>query len=289
MKTILTVIVTLCVSTYLQAQTIEKFSIDSGGASSTSIDGTIEILYTIGEVMVQERSAGNIQVSEGFINPTQLSITVNATVFLQGPIDDPTTPGLMNDDLREDDLIPNTSPYNDGLLTTAAVLNVTGTDAIVDWVWVELRDATDRTIALEGRSALLQRDGNIVGVDGVSAVSFNATADNYYVLISHRNHLSILSATPVAIDGATFVDLSSDPLDVFGNTNAVAAMGGGIYALYGGDFNEDGQILNTDIAGVLPLSGTSGYSNSDSNMDGQTLNTDIQLIIQPNSGRGIQY
>ena len=48
------------------AQSIEKFSIDSGGAS-TSTDG-IQMLYTIGEVNVQELSASDIYLSEGFIN-----------------------------------------------------------------------------------------------------------------------------------------------------------------------------------------------------------------------------
>jgi hypothetical protein len=204
-------------------------------------------------------------------------------------MDNPSTPGLMDDDLRSNTLIPTNSPYSDGIMTTAPVLAVTGNDAIVDWVWVELRNSADRAIVIEGRSALLQRDGNIVDVDGTSTIDFDAAADNYYVLIQHRNHLSILSAVPVAVGGETTVDLSSDPLDVFGDINAVADMGSGIYALYGGDFNGDGNILNTDITGALPLSGTSGYSNSDANMDGQTLNTDIQLIIQPNSGRGIQY
>lgn len=56
-------------------QTIEKFSIDSGGQSIST--GNIQMLYTIGEVNVQELSVGNIQISEGFINPdtsTTLSI-----------------------------------------------------------------------------------------------------------------------------------------------------------------------------------------------------------------------
>jgi|SRR5690554_5789895 len=65
MKTILSLIIGLtCLQT--QAQTIEKFSIDNGGASTTN--GDIAIVYTIGEVNVQELNAGNIYLSEGFIN-----------------------------------------------------------------------------------------------------------------------------------------------------------------------------------------------------------------------------
>ncbi len=50
------------------SQTIEKSSIDSGGASVTV--GNIQLLYTIGEVFVAERSAATISVSEGFISAT---------------------------------------------------------------------------------------------------------------------------------------------------------------------------------------------------------------------------
>lgn len=49
-----------------QAQTIDKFSIDSGG-NNVAIDN-IHVLYTIGEVIVQEFNMGNLQVSSGFIN-----------------------------------------------------------------------------------------------------------------------------------------------------------------------------------------------------------------------------
>ena len=281
-------ILTLLLIVFAKAQSIEKFSIDSGGASAST--GGIEILYTIGEVNVQELNAGGIIVSEGFINPIQLQVTLNPKLFLQGPINAPVSAGLMNDDLRVGGFLPTTSPYTDGLTVNASVFTPTGSDAIVDWVWVELRDGLDNSIIIEAKSALLQRDGDVVDIDGVSAVSFNQSSGNYFVAINHRNHLGIISAIPVALSsGTTTVDLSSDPLAVLGGTNAVVDMGAGIYAIYGGDFNGDGQILNTDITSVLLITGTSGYSNGDADLNGQILNTDIQLIIQPNSGKGQQY
>ncbi|MDY0090538.1 MAG: T9SS type A sorting domain-containing protein [Flavobacteriaceae bacterium] len=66
MKHILTFIIGFgCL--WAQAQTIEKFSIDSGCYSTSN--GNITVLYTIGEVNVQELNAGNILLSEGFISP----------------------------------------------------------------------------------------------------------------------------------------------------------------------------------------------------------------------------
>lgn len=69
----------LCIGTQLYPQSIEKFSVDSGGASSQI--GNLGILYTIGEVNVQEANVANIIISEGFINPDN-SGALSVTSFL---------------------------------------------------------------------------------------------------------------------------------------------------------------------------------------------------------------
>ncbi len=45
---------------------IEQSSISSGGTSSSN--GTVSMIYSIGEVAVNEISSGNIHISEGFIS-----------------------------------------------------------------------------------------------------------------------------------------------------------------------------------------------------------------------------
>ncbi len=81
MKHILTFIISFgCL--WAQAQTIEKFSIDSGGNSTSS--SNIFVLYTIGEVNVQELNAGNILLSEGFIS-SDFGETLN--IGYEGSID----------------------------------------------------------------------------------------------------------------------------------------------------------------------------------------------------------
>ncbi|WP_405291727.1 T9SS type A sorting domain-containing protein [Algibacter sp. Ld11] len=70
------IIFSLLISYMGNSQSIEKFSIDSGGAS-TSADG-IQMLYTIGEVNVQELSVGDIYLSEGFINGDMEQITLSS-------------------------------------------------------------------------------------------------------------------------------------------------------------------------------------------------------------------
>jgi len=66
MKIKITIIIAL-ITIVSSAQTIKKSSVDSGGASTSS--GNIQLIYTIGEVNIQESGAGTVQVSEGFISP----------------------------------------------------------------------------------------------------------------------------------------------------------------------------------------------------------------------------
>ncbi|MFD2823799.1 hemagglutinin protein [Lacinutrix iliipiscaria] len=282
MKTI-SAILCLLVPFLGMTQTIEKFSIDSGGASATA--GGIEILYTIGEVNVQELSAGNIQVSEGFINGS-MKIKIDPKLFLQGPILNPTSAGLMNDDLRQNTLIPTTSPYADAAVCNASVFNVTGNNAIVDWVWVELRAANDNTKLINGKSALLQRDGDVVGLDGVSEVVMLAAPTSYYVVVKHRNHLGAMSASTITLNESTSteVDFRNSGFSTFGS-HAQVVLGSGDTALWSGDTNLSNQIKfsgagngsNTIKDYILsdPLNGfnsvtfsSSGYLNTDLNLNG---------------------
>jgi len=57
----------------LSAQQISKESIDSGGG--TIITGEFNVIHTVGEVVVAEKSVGNIRVSEGFINDKMMITT----------------------------------------------------------------------------------------------------------------------------------------------------------------------------------------------------------------------
>ncbi|WP_452230926.1 hemagglutinin protein [Lacinutrix sp. MEBiC02404] len=264
-------------------QTIEKFSIDSGGAIATA--GNIEILYTIGELNTQELSTANIQVSEGFINGI-LKIKIEPKLFLQGPFLNPATPGLMNDNLRSSNYLPTTSPYADAATCNPSVFSVTGNQAIVDWVWVELRAANDNQKLINGKSALLQRDGDVVALDGLSDLVMYAAPTNYYIVVKHRNHLGAMSATTIGLNenAATLVDFTTPAFATLG-TNSQANLSGTM-ALWAGDVNGNNQSRylgpnndasalknaivnhsgNTTSSNYYPFT---GYNNADINMNGQ--------------------
>ncbi|CAL2057062.1 M60 family peptidase N-terminal accessory domain-containing protein [Tenacibaculum sp. 190524A05c] len=219
---------------------------------------------------------------------------INSKVYLQGAGINPITgeETLMRDDLRVGDHIPNTSPYADAVTYNESVFDVTGENAIVDWVWIELRDAFDSNTVIEGKSAVLQRDGDIVEiVNGKErSLFFNVPSGDYYVAVNHRNHLGIITTNPVTLSvTSTSLDLTSDTSNINGGTNAVTTLANGLYALIAGDYDENGQVQNTDINTVISLLGGSGYHKADIDMNGQIQNSDINNLLNPNSGKGQQF
>lgn len=169
-------------------------------------------------------------------------VELRLKVVLQGPYDANT--GLMNDGLRTLDLIPATEPYqNGGSSVSSNLLALSGNDAIVDWVLVELRSAVDPMEVLYARSALLQRDGDVVDTDGSSPVRFpDATGDNYYVAVQHRNHLGIMSSAAVSLSKTAIAyDFTTAAAQANG-TNATVEVDNGIWAMWAGDISGDGQL-----------------------------------------------
>lgn len=231
---------------------------------------------------------------------------LNLKVFLQGPYNGTT----MNDGLRTNNLIPATQPYSaaldprftrvgvyDGSVSVNETVNpsvftITGNDAIVDWVYVSTLDPTTPATKLQTRAALLQRDGDIVDLDGVSPLSVPIDADgNYHVLVSHRNHLSIRTSSALSLaDNATlpyFFTTAQAQAYQDGTiaTNAAMAQNGSAFLMWAGNANLDvfvrvtsqaippipsdaSYILGSILSGN-PNSTVSTYSIGDINMDGK--------------------
>ncbi|WP_211359281.1 malectin domain-containing carbohydrate-binding protein [Bizionia myxarmorum] len=194
---------------------------------------------------------------------------------------------LMRDDLRIAGLIPTTSPYSDGLICDAAVFTATGNDAIVDWIWIEIRDATTNTLLIDSKSGLIQRDGDVVDIDGISPINFEQLAGDYYLVINHRNHLGIMSASAIPlITTTTLVDFTDGSTATFGlEAQTDYAMPLGISGLYAGDVNNNAKTRylgpSNDTGSlkniIINASGNSSssnyfpypaYNSGDINMDG---------------------
>ncbi|MFD0862998.1 GEVED domain-containing protein [Sungkyunkwania multivorans] len=280
------------------------FYADANGNVTRSVDITIPTNAVTGatRMRVTEQYNENVggpctadhnnnygETEDYTINILPETISLQTKAFLQGAMIS-SVDNNMTDTLRANGLIPTTSPYADGATCNSSVFSVTGNDAIVDWVWVELRSATDREILVDGVSALIQRDGDIVATDGTSILNFTQPAGNYYLVISHRTHLNISSTNTHALSKtANLIDLSAGTAAVIGGSNAVADLGNGSFAMFAGDQDINGQIQNTDVSSIRPQLGTAGYSNSDLDMNGQVQLTDINNVLRPNIGKGQQF
>lgn len=234
-------------------------------------------------------------------------VTLNVKVLLQGALYDTGT-AVMRDDLRTQGLIPVNQPYDNSMdarfthvgggseTTTNTIINTNAgtSDAIVDWVFIEIRDTP--TNVFKTVSALLQRDGDVIASDGGPLV-VSGLPETFYISVKHRNHfgamgLNILTVlnSEVTIDFTTIDDADLYSLSGFTGSNAMVTISGvGVKALYTGNANYDdhvkydgaandrqvlaSQVLNheSNTNQVLNFSSATGYFSGDVNMDGKVL------------------
>lgn len=191
-------------------------------------------------------------------------VYLSGRVFLQGAFNAGTN--KMNDALRVGtNLIPLSDPYRSAPYNTffahsgntvvetvdpSVFANQANDDKnIVDWIFLELRDGSNALV--QTRSALLQKDGSIVEVDGVNPVYFkNLNEGSYIVTVRHRNHLGLAAdassfsrslsvARPSAANSFDFATATDAQL--FGNSQAYKTTNG-LNMLWGGNANGNGNV-----------------------------------------------
>ena len=268
------------------AQSIER---DVVASSGDYFEGTnASLSWTLGEIATETYTAGNIILTQGFQQSYGIvihGIDLDVLVYLEGPYN----VGSMNTILKDDGQIPLNQPYNiSPWFYTGTESVATIPDNVVDWVLIDLRDASSAAAALpvtsvEMKAAFILNNGSVVGLDGSSVLQFTASISNDpYVVIWHRNHLGVLSATsPVEIGGVYTYNFSTALAQAFGGGQGYKLIDTGIYGMAGGDANGDGVIDVADKTLWTGQAGTKGYKPSDFDMDSQVNNTDKnELMIE---------
>lgn len=123
-------------------------------------------------------------------------VAIQLKVYLEGAFQASGDP--QSTDLSASGTVPLTSPYaEDPRRIDVVPGNVT------DWLLVQLRSAANGP-AVTSRSVLLRKDGAISD-DGTDSGTFlNAEPGCYYLVLEHRNHVSIMSADSVYLHQQPF-------------------------------------------------------------------------------------
>ena len=116
---------------------------------------------------------------------------------------------LMADRQRLLNVLPMEEPFTaqgynhiggGGETLNPSLLEIQGNNAIVDWVLLELRSKSNPQTVLVSKSLLLQRDGDLMAATGEFPVQIPGfEANDYFVTIRHRNHLSVMTANAIPL------------------------------------------------------------------------------------------
>lgn len=226
------------------------------------------------------------------------SAATSLKVLLEGPYNASTL--LMKDDLRDQGNLPSTDPYialgydyvnsnTNGIITdpTTVFLDF-GSNAIIDWIFVKVFHLDDPNRILFAQPALLQRDGDVVELDGSTPVRlghFNSCT--FGVAVYHRNHLGVQTTA----NGVTFTNANTGTLDLSDGTHQlegdIKVSGNNKAVLYAGDAAYDNTVDSGDRSNIWNDRNQSGYLSSDINMDGVCDSSDRSRVWNNRNKIGI--
>jgi hypothetical protein len=230
----------------------------TGGDSQTKVDNTtLEISLT----NAQMSGANTFLVSRRSI--------ARVKVFLEGPF----FSDLMSTSINS--ILPLNSPYTWAPRTVGTIPST----SIVDWINVELRkDANGSSFA--SKSFFLENNGDVVdSSDTDKNLEFDAAPGDYFIVVRHRNHLAVMSASAVALsETSDLYDFTTSQSQAYG-TNPMKLVGT-TYVMYAGDGNQSGIVTAADANAAYGVINTTGYSTNDVNLSGIVTAADANIVFR---------
>ncbi|MEZ5197692.1 MAG: hypothetical protein R2764_15275 [Bacteroidales bacterium] len=161
----------------------------------------------------------------------------------------------MNTVLNKQNLISLSQPFNCSPWNYSGIEKVKEipNERIVDWILVDVRDAATAESAKPGsvvsrQAAFLLDDGSIVDLDGESKIYFyNSIEEQLYVVISHRNHLAIMSSQPINEGEDSWIyDYTTNGNKVYGGELGYKKIDENTWAMVAGNGYRDSEISISD-------------------------------------------
>jgi hypothetical protein len=291
----------LVVDTFLNESNVNSTSSDYGqiqvlsyaeneGNVGTNID--ICILSETGDWDINTGTV-NAQVTSCTQAVSSDLISLNIRFFLEACYN--SSPSQMQTTLRSNKVLPKNQPFRQnpwGWNGTESVRDsVTDiSTTVVDWVMIEFRTGTDASTSFWKKSLFLTADGYLRDNKGNAVTIERPEYSSFYVVVTARNHLGVMSATKCSIQGGAIAyDFTTAQSKAYTTgANPMIEIATGVYGLISGDANGDGTINALDALDWFSETGTSGYKKTDLNLDNQ-VNANDKLLWEDRNGKSIQY
>ncbi len=261
----------------------------------TGGDGDYTIDWSTGESdpAIENLSVGeySVEITDGagctgnfdfFVGDAPVPFTLR--MLMQGAYD--TTMLLMNDALRANNLIPDVDPYLFSTEAPPSAFDDNNNDAVVDWLHIQLRDDQDASRLQAERTVFIQRDGDIVDIDGASIPEFEGIVHGLYnIVIQHRNHLPVMSPVPFLLgEGGLVYDFTQqDAYTGNGTGFGQKEIFPGVWCMYSGDGDQTFEIGGNDKTIWVDINGENPvYKIADYNMDGDVNGNDKSIWFNNN-------
>jgi hypothetical protein len=223
------------------------------------------------------RDSTRISVYDRTVLHQDVFVRASVRVFLEGPFD--TSTNLMHRHL------------NTGGQLAVHFPGATIPANAVDSIDVELRTDSSQTgsTTRKHRPAWLLTDGSITDFSDTTRtyVEFDTTAGNYYLVIRHRNHLGIMTASPQALTSSAPppYDFTTFQTRAYGS-NPMKSVGL-FFAMYASDADGNTGVGASDLVNVREAVGSTAYDANDVDMNGGVGASDL-VLTRANIGQASQ-
>ncbi len=209
-------------------------------------------------------------------------------VWLQGAY----AGGTMSDLLLQQGLIPEIQPFDQqpwGYFGSDSITSGTNSE-ITDWILLELLDASScESICPCSRfyrkAAFINSDGSLSGSAGTIRL-VHEFSDSLFIILRHRNHLDIISATAAKDSAGIFqYDFTTGPGQALGGIESQRELSPGQWGMISGDINLNDSVSESDRISWQNFAGKNLYHPADLDFNGQVDNRDKNLFLLTNFGR----
>jgi trimeric autotransporter adhesin len=181
----------------------------------------------------------------------------------------------MSGQLVNAHMLPSRDPYTQSMKFNQAL-----SDEAIDWMLLELIPEFSSEPIYQ-KSLILRQDGLLEDADNESPeLTCPVSAGQYYVKLSHRNHIALKSSRSIFLSNGITVFYNATLAENIGDLGGAALLSPGIYGLWAGDLDLDGWVNAADMAVWYQsaVQAESGYEAADINLDGEVTTADYTLL-----------